>query len=1334
MTDRWRLNRAGITNVYQYADETLHFGGGRLLLRGVNGSGKSTAMNMLLPFLLDADVRRIDAAGEQSSVLRSWMLTGRDELQPVGYLWIEFERDGADDAEGAMHLVCGCGIRANRSSDRVNTWWFITDRRPGVDLALVEARVPLSVEALRAELGHHAVFADTQRSAYRQAVRERLFGGRELDQHFRLLHVVRSPRVGDRIDSELPDYLNDALPQLSETALDDAAQPLEDLDEHRRNVHELTRTANALEALAEVYRAYAATDLRGRAEHLVTLSDDVTRAAQTARRAGRDAEEAAAALVAARLHADQLGLDEARLREEIAALEASPAYQEGHLLDDLRRHVADLQTALAAAQQRVVRSTAKVATAEAALHHATVTVEADVATVTAGLSDLAAAAAGLRFAARPPDAPTFQDSGVLDLAPQRIGLAQVRAARQQRQVDVDELDAALRRVEACATECERSERELSRRLDEQAAAGRRLEEARLRLAETVAEWRLALHAWITRVDELDPEREVTELDPAIVDVADLLDRRAEVAAALTRAVDRLVDHHGEQRAQLTAKRRAEVAAADQLEAELEQLANRTHPVPPAAPWQRHQRGPVLADLIDFADHVSENARRGLEGAMEAAGLLGAEVLADGTLQLSDGELVVVAGDPVSSPLSRLLVPVVPDDAMGAVPGISEIVAILDGLGTDLAAGATATVVATDGRFRIGALSGRHLKAEAEHIGVTARRAAIERRRVQLATELAELRADIERTELDIAAADAVIAAIRGARTALPRPDQVTEAAQHAALADAQLAAAAERTDEARRRARSAEVALGDATTAMERTAFTHQLPTDAAALASVRGELLAAAATCDGIDNSLVLLARSHEARLGQVASYGEAVAELERTTSEAAAATETVEPQAMRLATLEDSIGVAYAEILLAVATSTADLTRVRRESSVALAATEEAIATETRLSVVAESALGDHEASAQRCVAAISPLRRALEVPGLLDAAAATGANLPAVEADPAGARTLAEALLVCVAAPERLGVGADNVRQSLRARRDQLGAGWDAEDLQPDPALPLAVQVTGPSGRLPLAPASKRVRAQLDQQTGLLTAKQDQALRNLLQGLVAREVAEKMHAARELVQLMNRQLDRVTTAHGIGARLTWKRRNDLDEGLAGMIELLAMPPDLRTQEHDTQLAAALSQRLEGGRQLDPERRYRDLIAEVLDYRGWHEMSVIVRRPGRGDEKLTRRTPLSEGEKKIVSYLPLFAAVAASYDAIGETEPATPRFVLLDDAFAKVSEDNHAQLFGLLVQLDLDFIATSERLWGTHGTVPELAITEVLRDAELGVIVLEHSRWDGATRSVSR
>jgi hypothetical protein len=268
--------------------------------------------------------------------------------------------------------------------------------------------------------------------------------------------------------------------------------------------------------------------------------------------------------------------------------------------------------------------------------------------------------------------------------------------------------------------------------------------------------------------------------------------------------------------------------------------------------------------------------------------------------------------------------------------------------------------------------------------------------------------------------------------------------------------------------------------------------------------------------------------------------------------------------------------------------------------------------------------------------------------------------------------------------------------------------------------------------LADAIKAVNSRLKELSALLTSEQDEALRNLLQGLVAREIAEKLHTASDLVSRMNKRLESITTSHGIGVSLRWVRREALEGGLPRMIELLSRPPDLRTSDQDSELRSLLSGRLDQARLEDPEAPYRDLIGKVLDYRTWYDMRIFLHRPGQSDTRLTRRTPLSEGEKKIVSYLPLFSAVAASCDSLAEAgAPDAPRFLLLDDAFAKVSEDNHAKLFGLLVQLDLDFIATSERLWGTHSTVPQLAITEVIRDAGLGVIVLEHSRWDGAVRT---
>jgi uncharacterized protein (TIGR02680 family) len=1339
MTSRWRLNRAGILNVYQYGDETLHFGGGRLLLRGVNGSGKSTAMNMLLPFLIDADTRRIDAAGEQAAVLRSWMLSDRDEQQPVGYLWIEFAR--TDEVTGEPRfLVCGCGIKANRSTDRVTTWWFVTDRRPGVDLALMEGRVPLSVDVLRSELGPHAVFAHDQRGAYRQAIRDALFDGRDLDQHIRLLHIVRNPRVGDRIDAELPAYLRDALPQLSEAAIDDAAQPLEDLEEHRRNVHSLTRTSETLHSLIQVYRSYASDELRRRATELLATSDAVVRRRQHASRRQRHAEAARDQLRAAEETVRSVSADIDGLRQEIRALEATPAYQQGLDLDDLRDHIATLTRRVDETRADLTGEHERRRRAAEAVQGAAAATDDDHRRLRDAAVELAATAQAVKLTARPAALPAVVaddvDSirvpvGVLPVDPMTTSLEVARAATVQRRGDVEEVLAALDKIDRRQRELTEAEQALDRARADTAAARDRLDQRRHEQTTALEDWRDELRGWRDHLVDLDGEVG-PGLDGVLLDAPDLLDRRPAVFSELFRIVSELVDRHQAAYAEVEARRLTEGDHVERLTAELAELRVRTHPDPPAAPWQRTERRACLADLIDFADDVPADRRGPLEAALEAAGLLGAEVGLDGTLRLSNGDLVVAADRQVDAPLSDLLVVTVPAALQPDVdPG--GVAKILDSIATDLSVPAH-TVTTVDGEFRIGSLHGRHHKHEAEHIGVTARRAAIERRRAAVELELTAAGEVLGATDLDLTARRRRIGVLQAHRNGLPPTRSLDRAHDSASEAAEWLDAANEREDEAERGVRRADEAHAAAVTETSRIAATHQLPVDRLGLGEIVTKLDDIEVLCRDARTSVDLLVRSHREWHARAADWHAARTAVETAAKRLDDAEAARQEQAMRLATLEDAVGSEYQEVLASLEVSRADLEAAETGLATAHAAKDEALTATTNAERDALEAASDAERATVECVGAIAPMRRAIAVPGLLEAAAGAppaDGSIPPVDDTPEGARRLADAVASVLAAPERTIVTSDGVRQSLRQRREQLGAGWDAEDHQPDESLPISITVTGPLGRMPLAAADSHVRSQLDQQASLLTAKQDQALRNLLQGLVAKEVAEKLHAAGELVILMNQRLHHVSTEHGIGDSLTWKRRGDLDDELTRMIDLLRRPPDMRTPDQDATLTAAMSMRIDQARREDPERRYRDLIAEILDYRDWHEIGVVVRRPGRGDERLTRRTPLSEGEKKIVSYLPLFAAVAASYDALAESEPAAPRFVLLDDAFAKVSEDNHAQLFGLLVDFDLDFIATSERLWGTHATLPELAITEVLRDADLGVIVLEHSRWNGHTRT---
>lgn len=82
---RWRPTRAGILNVWRYYQEVFTFHRGRLLLRGRNGTGKSKALELLLPFLLDASLRpnRLSTFGGNERAMH-WNMIGHGYQEQVG--------------------------------------------------------------------------------------------------------------------------------------------------------------------------------------------------------------------------------------------------------------------------------------------------------------------------------------------------------------------------------------------------------------------------------------------------------------------------------------------------------------------------------------------------------------------------------------------------------------------------------------------------------------------------------------------------------------------------------------------------------------------------------------------------------------------------------------------------------------------------------------------------------------------------------------------------------------------------------------------------------------------------------------------------------------------------------------------------------------------------------------------------------------------------------------------------------------------------------------------------------------------------------------------------
>jgi ABC-type multidrug transport system ATPase subunit len=91
MTERFKLMRCGLISLFHYANQVFDAEDGHLLLRGSNGSGKSTAMELIVPLLFDGNLSasNLSTSDGQRSIAYHLLLDG---LYPrrLGYAWIQF--------------------------------------------------------------------------------------------------------------------------------------------------------------------------------------------------------------------------------------------------------------------------------------------------------------------------------------------------------------------------------------------------------------------------------------------------------------------------------------------------------------------------------------------------------------------------------------------------------------------------------------------------------------------------------------------------------------------------------------------------------------------------------------------------------------------------------------------------------------------------------------------------------------------------------------------------------------------------------------------------------------------------------------------------------------------------------------------------------------------------------------------------------------------------------------------------------------------------------------------------------------------------------------------
>lgn len=1358
--ERWRLSRAGIVNVWFYLDNEFNLSGGRMILRGTNGSGKSRALEMLLPFLLDADRRRMDATGAARVSLDELMRTGaQGQSNRTGYLWLELARPGE-------YLTVGALVRHSQSASSTKVWYFTTSLRVGEGLPLMSAaREPLSRDALTELIGAERITESAH--THRDHIRTLVFGlhgdaGRDrYDGLLQLLHTLRAPDVGNRIDEgRLPQILLESLPPLQEEALSRAGEQLDGLTETRLAQRRLEDSAREVDKFLGVYRRYAAETLRTRAQETLAAASAVTEARNLA--AQRADELASLEEESDRREAavQQLAEERSEIEAALRAIEKREIFKTADDLVQRDQKVAELarsaDRALAEAgrgRDHHARAVQDAGRALGELRAATSEAAAALAATRGALADAGLPAAGLPEEIRTVEHAVGGGSALLrverDGDPQPV----VRPAAAQANVLPADLDAAQDMAQAAAASATERLGLAQRRLQE----ARRLQQTEQHVLRMEAE---ADQLRATAEDDAQTAGDhATTRDTAAVDLAEAwrawcrdpqatrllgetgwvthpllgpLIRDAEVLAGddgpTLDGLDEVADVAARPARAAVAAARANLdrAAADDreretgLRAERADLAAERDPKPAEPPWLDAGRGgEPLWRCVDFADHLDAGQRAGLEGALLAAGLLSAVIQPDGTMLAADGELLISPG---TARPERSLAAALCADTAASLPAAT-ITSVLAAVGYDDPVAVTA--VSADGRWRNGPLRGRHVAAKARHIGAAARTAHRRERIAQIDVELAELAGQAALRDRQRAGLDRTVAELDVLVRAAPRIAELYAARRVAVESATRAGRSAARAARETELARQKRITWAGELTTHQATCAHQGLPSDSDALegvAAAAGRALDSGARLARELRRLDGYARRHQEQLQQVA---DAEALRDGTERDAGETWSRWHAEASALAAQHDAID-------LSIEQAQAELTQAQKAQERASQDWNDATQALTKLGPTlgaareaSRRAAEDADVQLGRMAGMGHRFNRSIALPGL--AAAATAERLAdIVQPDQLDQVTAAANTVLAKVTTVRQVPSVNSVLNAFRDFDREVSGQLDVRYRLDDDVL--VVEVAGAGDEHTLAGAARTLAARVQNGRAALSDREREVFTRFVLGGVAEELRRRVNQAGQLVEAMNTSLKGIRTSNGIGVRLGWGLREE-HAALGRILELVATSDAVRSEAQNAELTELLRHRVEEFHSADPSSGYAAQLAAALDYRQWHEVNVTILGPEEGQQRrLSRRAKLSQGETRFVSYVTLFAAADGYLTSLGDDGRAL-RLILLDDAFAKVDEGTVAELMGLLVTLDLDFVMTGHALWGCFPQVPRLDVYEVRRSNGSSAVTT-HVHWDGHSR----
>ncbi|HUP51024.1 MAG TPA: TIGR02680 family protein [Longimicrobiales bacterium] len=1374
---RWVPRRLILQNYWLFDYQEFHFGNGRLLLRGPNGSGKTSVLVSAVTLVLDGEKSRyrLDPFGQGGRSMAYYLL-GRADADGeagsfyhddrTGYVALELQHGG-----DGRWFTMGVGMRGRRvtggGTPRVDSWGFVVrdGRRVGRGRPL-ELTTSNGIPLTRSELADRVAVGGAvldRKSDYQDEVNRSLFGFSEDDDFAFLVQILlalRSPKLNKELKpSGVAEMLSDSLPPLDPALLDRVTQIMDDIDATRADIaataENVTRVERVHQAVARYLNQVAqerALDYLEKQTAVEQVGSALVEARERASSLGSEREDAAGRLQAAdREQAELKGRlrvlrnhEAYRSREALAAVEADLARARMHQsattesVSNARRALGDLEKQRSSLRDRWVKHQATVASAADEW--------SDAARVAAWphaqqkAADVAAALTSLSF-----------EGG----EPPEVGARAVAALAAERRTRLKGVLDALADVSSAETALER------------ASAG--VSEAQATLHASHGELRAARTEVDTQRDVLGAEieawrRDLQELRVGAAAMDALRERVYAIGEpeSLATLLGPMFERGTGRRTELMAERDEARARAALLElrqrevrGELAGWEEREEAVPEPRPGQSEARQRLVEVgvaavpfflAIEPREQASEVELRHLQAALRESGLLDALAIRANDALAVDGALGGEAGDrwirPVPLPegtatLADLLKPAPCELEEGEVMQALRSVAIER-------PGAGAAGVTMHGRWCVGPLEGRAPSPANDAALYLGRQARVRERDRQVARLRGEVRQfeeafDAARREIHVAGErldrldDELesLRALRGIRALsgalavqAERARQVAQRAERLREAEAVTTVARRSLGEARQRH---EATLRVAPDARGRDADGVRELIDAGERVVTLAERLE--------DRLEGLRANREELRRIEAAMGRERVALEDALAREKQAAAGVAETES-RARTIEKELGdLGYEDIEREVRRA-----EQRQEALVkeARALTAEITAVEVRLENT-ETRIGELEGDRKRCEAERAEARSRLALAVDAYPTFAQAAALLAERTEAAAARAAELLLGRREGPPSDLGRRiADDRQRAFQALSNEIAEARSAlidfhPTLNPENG---EVSFRHEGRELPAYTLLEILERHRTHQMSVMREKEEELYEEFFLQEVSGRIREAIERGEESVERVNALLSERPLANDEILSLRWRPRQEIGTEGANhprLVELLRKPASVLPPEDVRWIKRFFRERVRAVREdaayappstQEADSSFAEALRAVLDYRRWFSFTIHAKRPGEPLTEITNRefAARSGGEKSLTMFVPLLAAVDARYQA---ARPDAPKLIGLDEAFAGVDSENINQMYAFMVSLDLSWIMTSEKLWGVGAALPACTTYHFYRQGTLAAV--RPWLWDG-------